>query len=140
MAKIKGVSIYDIRGYTEPLTMVFQLAPLFPAGKSFPPQSNHSGAYRGVDLGVIAALIVPPLIRHLPNHFIFLLSMVAFIACNIIAATASASTENGEYWKGTFWSLIIGTFGPGMYILRLSFVPWAKAKVKRCSFYCRLEF
>lgn len=93
-----------------------------------------------VGLGVIAALIVPPLIRHLPNHFIFLLSMVAFIACNIIAATASASTENGEYWKGTFWSLIIGTFGPGMYILRLSFVPWAKAKVKRCSFYYRLEF
>lgn len=93
-----------------------------------------------VGLGVIAALIVPPLIRHLPNHFIFLLSMVAFIACNIIAATASASTENGEYWKSTFWSLIIGTFGPGMYILRLSFVPWAKAKVKRCSFYCRLEF
>lgn len=93
-----------------------------------------------VGLGVIAALIVPPLIRHLPNHFIFLLSMVAFIACNIIAATASASTENGEYWKGTFWSLIIGTFGPGMYILRLSFVPWAKGKVKRCSFYCRLEF
>ncbi|KIR51255.1 multidrug efflux pump [Cryptococcus gattii Ru294] len=87
--------IYDIRGYTEPLTMVFQLAPLFPAG-------------------VIAALIVPPLIRHLPNHFIFLLSMVAFIACNIIAATASASTENGEYWKSTFWSLIIGTFGPDL--------------------------
>ncbi|KIR26237.1 multidrug efflux pump [Cryptococcus deuterogattii LA55] len=53
--------IYDIRGYTEPLTMVFQLAPLFPA-----------------------------------------------------AATASASTENGEYWKGTFWSLIIGTFGPDL--------------------------
>lgn len=87
--------IYGIRGYTEPLTMAFQLAPLLPAG-------------------VIAALIVPLLIRHLPNHFIFLLSMFAFIACNIIAATASSSTANGEYWKGTFWSLIIGTFGPDL--------------------------
>ncbi|OXG17837.1 multidrug efflux pump [Cryptococcus neoformans Tu401-1] len=87
--------IYDIRGYTEPLTMAFQLTPLLPAG-------------------IIAALIVPFLIRHLPNHFIFLLSMFAFTVCNIIAATASTSTAEGQYWKSTFWSLVIGTFGPDM--------------------------
>lgn len=93
--------------------MAFQLTPLLPAGKSFPPPpSNHPDAYR--KLGIIAALIVPFLIRHLPNHFIFLLSMFAFTVCNIIAATASTSTAEGQYWKSTFWSLVIGTFGPGM--------------------------
>lgn len=40
--------------------------------------------------------------------------MFAFTVCNIIAATASTSTAEGQYWKSTFWSLVIGTFGPDM--------------------------
>lgn len=121
MAEIKDVLVSMVSEDIPSLLLWhFNLRPSCQQVSHFLLLLNYSDVYR--KLGVIAALIVPLLIRHLPNHFIFLLSMFAFIACNIIAATASSSTANGEYWKGTFWSLIIGTFGPGMFILRLCFV------------------
>nr|XP_031857395.1 uncharacterized protein CI109_007217 [Kwoniella shandongensis]KAA5524467.1 hypothetical protein CI109_007217 [Kwoniella shandongensis] len=84
--------IYNIRGHHQPLTLVAQMFPLVPAG-------------------VIAALIVPWLLHNVPGHIIFLIAMIAFALCNLLAATAPS---HSTYWGNTFFSFIIGAVGPDL--------------------------
>ncbi|OXG26040.1 MFS transporter [Cryptococcus neoformans Ze90-1] len=84
--------IHDIRGYTLPLTMTAQTSPF-------------------VFGGVTAALSIPFLIHRLPGHVIFFIAMCAFMIGNILAATAPM---DGTYWGNTFFSILIGVFGPDL--------------------------
>lgn len=63
---------------------------------------------------MLAALVVPTLITRFPGHQIFLVSMVAFLIGDIMAAFNPASAS---YWAVTFPSLILVIAGPGQLIL-----------------------
>ncbi|WVQ84142.1 hypothetical protein IAT38_006289 [Cryptococcus sp. DSM 104549] len=84
--------IHDIREKHLPLVMAAQTVP-FAAG------------------GMTAALLVPFLIRHVRGHWIFLAAMLAFTIANILGATAPV---DGIYWGNTFFSMLIGVFGPDL--------------------------
>ncbi|ODN85645.1 MFS transporter [Cryptococcus wingfieldii CBS 7118] len=90
-------SIYDIRGYTQPLVLVAQMFPLL-----------HNLT---LIIGMMAALLVPHLIHRLPGHIIFLLAMLAFTIGNLLAATAPA---HSTYWGNTFVSMLVVVWGPDL--------------------------